>query len=103
MSLWFFEAEGSAFGFVFVVDFLQLTINDLGEFVCRWLINILINKLVVEMVFLLTNVCEANEEFGLDAHQFLGLMYCVDKLWFVELFTRHRYDAIDLRDHVYGR
>ena len=55
------------------------------------------------MILRLANIRKTDKEFGLDTHQFFGLMHCIDELWFIQFFASHRHDAIHLRYHVHRR
>ena len=97
------ETEGLAFGFVLYVDVLQLLVHDFGKRLRLLLVDLLVLELEIEMVLTLLHLCETDEELRLDSRLCLGLMYRVHKLRFVQLLAGHGDDAVDFRDHVYGR
>ena len=103
MRLGFVQTERLPLGLVLEVDMLQFLIDHLGERVCLLLVDLLIGKLVVEMVLRLPHIGKSDEELGLDTRLFLRLVYRVHELRFVEFLARHGDDAVDLRYHVYRR
>ena len=103
VSLGLMQTERRAFGFVLDVDFLQMFVHDLGKRIGLLLTNLFIGKLEVEVIEAFLHIGKADEELRANLRLFLGFLDGLDELRFVEFLSGHGNDAVDLRNHVYGR
>ena len=82
---------------------LQFLVHHFRKRLGLFLTNLLVLKLVVEVVFRLLHIRKAHEELRLDARLLFRLMHSVHELQFIQFLACHGDNTIHFRHHMNRR